>query len=113
MIIGPATAVWCTRQLFPRLVDNDFLCEALVAVCFAHTVANVLLPVIHVYPSLFTAAGVIHGILTCSKVLATWSQGIRDKEFLVEMRLRNLEPGQVQDAKDTGLDPIEDEEEEI
>lgn len=25
-------------------------------------------------------------------LLSSWSQSIRDKEFLVEMRLRNLEP---------------------
>lgn len=29
------------------------------------------------------------------KLLSTWSQSIRDKEFLVEMRLRNLEPAPV------------------
>lgn len=27
-----------------------------------------------------------------SKVVGSWSQIIRDKEYLVEMRLRNLEP---------------------
>lgn len=29
------------------------------------------------------------------KLLSSWSQSIRDKEFLVEMRLRNLEPAPV------------------
>lgn len=26
------------------------------------------------------------------RLLSSWSQSVRDKEFLVEMRLRNLEP---------------------
>lgn len=31
--------------------------------------------------------------------MASWSQTIRDKEFLVEMRLRNLEPEQENGAE--------------
>jgi E3 ubiquitin-protein ligase MARCH6 len=39
-------------------------------------------------------------------LLSTWSQSIRDKEFLVEMRLRNHEPAEEEKkaaevAKDT------------
>ncbi|KAJ7483185.1 hypothetical protein FB451DRAFT_1233627 [Mycena latifolia] len=45
-----------------------------------------------VYPAIFvTAAGVRFGAVLL-EMLSTWSQSIRDKEFLVEMRLRNLEP---------------------
>ncbi|KAJ6568247.1 hypothetical protein DFH09DRAFT_1261311 [Mycena vulgaris] len=45
-----------------------------------------------VYPAIFvTAAGVRFGAVLL-EMLGTWSQSIRDKEFLVEMRLRNLEP---------------------
>lgn len=45
-----------------------------------------------VYPAIFvTAAGIRFGAVLL-EMLGTWSQSIRDKEFLVEMRLRNLEP---------------------
>ncbi|KAJ7036506.1 hypothetical protein C8F04DRAFT_953656 [Mycena alexandri] len=45
-----------------------------------------------VYPAIFVAvAGVRFGAVLL-EMLGTWSQSIRDKEFLVEMRLRNLEP---------------------
>ena len=55
--------------------------------------------VLHVYPGIFTAAGLVHGAYALSKVLGSWSQTIRDKEFLVEMRLRNLEPEQEKNAE--------------
>ncbi|KAJ7095466.1 hypothetical protein C8R43DRAFT_907918 [Mycena crocata] len=45
-----------------------------------------------VYPAIFvTVAGLRFGTVLL-EMLGTWSQSIRDKEFLVEMRLRNLEP---------------------
>ncbi|KAN0115652.1 hypothetical protein V8E52_006771 [Russula decolorans] len=45
----------------------------------------------HIYPGIFAAAGLIRLGLTGSGVLSRWSQSIRDTEFLVEMRLRNYE----------------------
>jgi len=45
----------------------------------------------HVYPSIFAVAGFVRVLVTISGVLSSWSQSIRDKEFLVEMRLRNYE----------------------
>lgn len=51
--------------------------------------------VLHVYPGIFAVAGCGQGIVAGMKLLSTWSQSIRDKEFLVEMRLRNLEPAPV------------------
>jgi len=50
----------------------------------------------HVYPSVFILAGTVHSAILICKILSTWSSAIRDKEFLVEMRLRNLEPELVQ-----------------
>ncbi|KAJ7230501.1 hypothetical protein GGX14DRAFT_583567, partial [Mycena pura] len=45
-----------------------------------------------IYPAIFvTVAGVRFGAVLL-QLLGSWSQSIRDKEFLVEMRLRNLEP---------------------
>ncbi|KAJ7881172.1 hypothetical protein B0H13DRAFT_2049858 [Mycena leptocephala] len=47
-----------------------------------------------VYPAIFVVvAGVRFGAVLL-EMLGTWSQAIRDKEFLVEMRLRNLEPAE-------------------
>lgn len=45
----------------------------------------------HVYPGIFTLTGLGHAAWVLSKATQSWSQTIRDKEFLVEMRLRNLE----------------------
>ena len=45
-----------------------------------------------IYPGIFAGVGVIRGIWGLHKVYQKWSQAVRDKEFLVEMRLRNLEP---------------------
>lgn len=55
--------------------------------------------VVHVYPGIFTVAGFAHAVVALSKLVATWSQNIRDKEFLMEMRLRNLEPDMEQETK--------------
>lgn len=46
----------------------------------------------HVYPSVFVFASTIRSAIKLCNALAAWSQAIRDKEFLVEMRLRNHEP---------------------
>ena len=46
----------------------------------------------HVYPSIFTVAGFGHTAFVISRVFGSWSQAIRDKEYLVEMRLQNHEP---------------------
>lgn len=49
----------------------------------------------HVYPSVFALAGTVRSMFLLFKLLSTWSSAIRDKEFLVEMRLRNHEPEQI------------------
>jgi len=45
-----------------------------------------------IYPGIFAGVGVVRGIWGMHKMYLKWSQTVRDKEFLVEMRLRNLEP---------------------
>ncbi|KAF9644718.1 hypothetical protein BDM02DRAFT_3263386 [Thelephora ganbajun] len=47
---------------------------------------------ISIYPGVFTGVGVVRGILGLRNAYLKWSQTVRDKELLVEMRLRNLEP---------------------
>jgi hypothetical protein len=46
----------------------------------------------HVYPGIFVLTGLVRSVLALFDLLSSWSQSIRDKEFLVEMRLRNHEP---------------------
>ncbi|KAJ3995467.1 hypothetical protein F5050DRAFT_1767078 [Lentinula boryana] len=43
----------------------------------------------YVYSSLFCLAGLTHTFVILREMLASWSQAVRDKEFLVEMRLKN------------------------
>ena len=47
--------------------------------------------VLHIYPSIFTFAACIQTCVALSSIIRTWSQAVRDSEFLVEMRLQNLE----------------------
>ncbi|PBK91140.1 hypothetical protein ARMGADRAFT_1054352 [Armillaria gallica] len=44
---------------------------------------------IHIYPAIFIIAVSSRSALLSTDLLSSWSQSIRDKEFLVEMRLRN------------------------
>ncbi|KAF9644488.1 hypothetical protein BDM02DRAFT_3121841 [Thelephora ganbajun] len=48
--------------------------------------------VVSIYPGVLTGVCVVRGILGLRNAYLKWSQTVRDKEFLVEMRLRNLEP---------------------
>lgn len=43
----------------------------------------------HVYPGIFVFVGLMRSVVVLYDLLSTWSQTIRDKEFLVEMRLMN------------------------
>ncbi|KAJ8095074.1 hypothetical protein PM082_010293 [Marasmius tenuissimus] len=46
----------------------------------------------HVYPGIFVVTALARSSLLLHDGLASWSQSVRDKEFLVEMRLKNHEP---------------------
>jgi E3 ubiquitin-protein ligase MARCH6 len=48
--------------------------------------------VMHVYPTVFLFAATLQSAAVAYDLLSSWSQTIRDKEFLVEMKLRNHEP---------------------
>ena len=53
----------------------------------------------HVYPSVFVLAGAVRSAIVFGSSLRAWSQAIRDKEFLVEMRLKNHDPNAPQAAE--------------
>jgi len=72
MLALPPAIVVLLRRTVPVDVDQRFI-------------------LMHVYPGIFAAAGLIRLGVTGSGVLSRWSQSIRDTEFLVEMRLRNYE----------------------
>jgi E3 ubiquitin-protein ligase MARCH6 len=87
MILFPFAVYRGLRYLLPFLpIDNKFM-------------------FMYVYPGIFAIAGAARGAALAFSLLGTWSQSIRDKEFLVEMRLRNLEPQkeeEVDDVADSG-----------
>jgi len=56
--------------------------------------------VTNIYPGIFVAVGLMQSSRYIKVIAFSWSQSIRDKEFLVEMRLRNHDP----DAED---EPVE------
>ncbi|KAF9506397.1 hypothetical protein BS47DRAFT_1385606 [Hydnum rufescens UP504] len=45
-----------------------------------------------IYPAIFLTACVVHAIRRVAALLETWAQTVRDNEFLIALRLQNLEP---------------------
>lgn len=81
MIIFPALGFLGLKRLFPvGTFADDFL-------------------FINVYPTIFIAVAMSRSALVSVDVVQSWSQSIRDKEFLVEMRLRNHENEQAGEAR--------------
>lgn len=46
----------------------------------------------HVYPGMFAVTGIVSSLFALASSWETWAQSVREKEFLLEMRLQNLEP---------------------
>ncbi|KAF9266796.1 hypothetical protein L218DRAFT_955901 [Marasmius fiardii PR-910] len=55
----------------------------------------------HIYPGIFLIAALARSSLMLNDALSNWSQTVRDKEFLVEMRLKNHEPTPPPATQDT------------
>ncbi|KAL4078894.1 hypothetical protein V8B97DRAFT_2021235 [Scleroderma yunnanense] len=62
---------------------------------------------VYAYPGIFAAAGLFRMCASAMGMVSLWSQSIRDKEFLVEMRLQNHEPNKVE-VKDGAVSTAED-----
>lgn len=60
---------------------------------------NVSLVVWACYTPLFIAGCMIHIHKQLSRAGRVWSQAVRDREFLVELKLKNLEPEDIAVAK--------------
>ncbi|KAF8586361.1 hypothetical protein K439DRAFT_961991 [Ramaria rubella] len=56
-----------------------------------------------IYPSIFVIVAVAQFAMSLIRVFTKWTQGIRDKEFLIELRLRNLD----HPRKTEKIEPIE------
>jgi len=66
-----------------------------------------------IYPGIFVGVGIVRVIWTLHRMYMKWSQTVRDKEFLVEMRLRNLDPEETRaKAMQTGNGEGEEDEQE-
>jgi len=78
MVVGPAVAVHYLREQFP------FMKHELFAFRYA-------------YPSLFACAAIFVAADNVYRDIRKWLQGVRDAEFLVEMRLINLGDQLVED----------------
>jgi E3 ubiquitin-protein ligase MARCH6 len=95
MIVVPGAVFRSMQYLLPSLrVDDKFVCKhslSLHCICYV----LILFLVLHVYPGIFMSAGLVRSTVILYSMLSKWSQSIRDKEFLVEMRLRNHEPEKV------------------
>ena len=57
----------------------------------------------HVYPTVFVCAFAFRASISAYGLLSTWSQSIRDKEFLVEMRLKNHDPDRPESDTEEGV----------
>jgi hypothetical protein len=90
MLALPPAVVVLLRRAVQVHVDQRFIRKLIIlpSLLWLSLSSSV---VMHVYPGIFAAAGLIRLGLTGSGVLSRWSQSIRDTEFLVEMRLRNYD----------------------
>ena len=92
MIIIPGVAYKTVLLYFPEVFqDNRFTCKCSLP-CW--TLFKIIdhCQVMHVYPLVFIVASAVRSAVNLYGALSAWSIAIRDKEFLVEMRLRNHEP---------------------
>jgi len=88
MLLFPPAILWICAQITPLPINERTL-------------------FVNVYPAIFAGAGVGRGIWGLYEMYLKWSQSVRDKEFLVEMRLRNLEAEDKENAKKTTMDNAE------
>ncbi|KAG1738893.1 uncharacterized protein EDB91DRAFT_1137224 [Suillus paluster] len=82
MLVLPAAAVWGLREFFDLPLNPKFM-------------------FMHAYPGMFATVGFYRASMATLRLLSSWSQAIRDKEFLVEMRLQNLEPAPTSDTSNS------------
>ena len=92
MIILPAAGVWATGHFLDVSAESNFTSKCVLSGDWQMIIKQAMCSVKYVYPGIFLAVGLVRLTMISTRLLSSWSQSIRDKEFLVEMRLRNLEP---------------------
>lgn len=80
MLVIPAGFVYLLREVVGLPLGTKFL-------------------FVHAYPGIFGAAGLARMCVSATDLLSRWSQAVRDKEFLVEMRLQNHESNRPEEDK--------------
>lgn len=92
MIIFPGAVFQAIQYFLPTMpIDDKFMCKN-TSPFVMKVSTHVFVSVMHIYPGIFMFAGVLRSAVVLYGLLSSWSQSIRDKEFLVELRLRNHEP---------------------
>ena len=99
MLALPPAIVVLLHRVAPLQLDQRFIRKPFLLLSCHHRSDHSHV-VMHVYPGIFAAAGLIRVGVTGSKALSRWSQFIRDTEFLVEMRLRNYEQEKESEKKE-------------
>ena len=98
MLVLPMVLVSALKHYLPTMVNDKSLCQSSSSFPLSGAVAyilNVYCPiraVLYFYPGIFVVACIARGLSLIQTVAAGWAQSIRDSEFLVEMKLRNLDP---------------------
>ena len=95
MMLFPGLLLQVVRYTIPALALRRALMCTLPFFYPLVQLADIMhffLSVTNVYPAIFVIAGFVRSAVVAYDVLSTWSQSVRDMEFLVELRLRNHEP---------------------
>lgn len=93
MLLLPGGTVYVLRELLHVSLSKQFLCKFRFLTCVATSILMHVCRtlVVHVYPGIFAVVGLSRVVVSAMIVLSSWSQSVRDKEFLVEMQLQNFE----------------------
>ena len=102
-LLLPILIVMPLQRLLPNYISPKALCQSpplsdpsdtppLSRTVYLLNVCCPLRAVLYVYPGLFVLAGIAKLYDALQDVAQSWAQQIRDSEFLLEMRLKNLDP---------------------
>ena len=91
MLVLPFAVVFVAQQIFLNKIPSNLLCKSLTLRLEKATFHSLARLVLAIYPTIAVAAIILRSASSLSRILKNWAQQIRDSEFLVEMRLRNLD----------------------
>ena len=108
MLTFPVVLLWVLKVITKYPSTDRTLCT-FRSPFYCSQLLNTSPTVTSIYPGIFAGVGIVRGVWGIHKMYLRWSQAVRDKEFLVEMRLRNLEP---EDTKGKAVEKREEQEQE-